>query len=157
MNKIKKFFIALFVISLFCTQCLTVFASAQDEIILDTEREYQSDGSYFETVTTKTVGVSRDIDVYSRTRTYHNASGVSLWYVKVTGTFNYNGITCTCTNAYSTAGSYSSSWKISSHSSSHVNNNAVAYATAKRYMSGIAVETMNGSVTLACDANGNYY
>lgn len=156
----KKFYMAIIIMVLLLTSQVSVYAANDTNVInLGTEYEYMDDGSYFEISTIQTSSnLLRTTKTYERTKTYKNGSGTPLWYVRVTATFNYNGSTSSCTNAYSSAGSYNTAiWKIASHNASHANNNAVAYATAKRYMSGIVVETQNQSVTIACDANGNLY
>lgn len=159
MNKKRNYLAIFFVILLLTSQISVYAANDTNGINLGTEYEYMDDGSYFEISTIQTSSnLLRTTKTYERTKTYKNASGTPLWYVRVTATFNFNGSTSSCTNAYSSAASYNTAiWKIISHNSSHANNNAVAYATAKRYMSGVVVETQNQSVTIACDANGNIY
>lgn len=153
MIKRKKIWMVLITISALLLQCLPVFAASETTV----QREYLDDGSgnYYETVITKTN--SRTTQNYYATKTFKNSSGTALWYVKVSGTFSYNGSTCTCTSASSSAGSYNANWKIIDHSASRSGNTATAYATAKRYVMGVPVETENTSITLHCDANGNPY
>lgn len=159
MKKGKKLLVALFTFALLFTQCLSVSAASVSDLETTVAREYLDDGSgnYYEIVITKTNGMLRTTQSYYATKTFKNSSGTALWYVKVSGTFNYNGSSCTCTSASSSAGSYNDNWKIISHSASRSGNSATAYATAKRYTLGVPVETENTSITLHCDANGNPY
>ena len=90
----------------------------------------------------------------SKTVYYKDANNNTLWYVKVTATFSYNGSTSSCKSASVTAGSYSSDWKVSNKSSSYSGNHGTASATGKKYFSGIVVKTVNESVTLTCSKDG---
>lgn len=157
MKKSKKILMVLLTISLLFAQCIPVLAASQLETTV--QREYLDDGSgnYYETVVTKSNGLLKTTQTYYAKKTFKNASGTALWYVQVTGKFSYNGSSCTCTSASSSAGSYNSNWKIISHSASRSGNSATAYATAKRYTLGVPVETQNTSITLHCDSNGNPY
>lgn len=100
---------------------------------------------------------SGQLKLIMQKRAFKNAAGTALWYVQVTGKFSYNGSSCTCTSASSSAGSYNSNWKIINHSANRSGNTATAYATAKRCTLGVPVETQNTSISLHCDKNGNPY
>ena len=76
--------------------------------------EYFPDGSYVETVIAdEEPGISlfATTKTKSKKSTYYSADGVALWYVKVTGVFNYNGSYAECTSATVSSQSYSSNWK----------------------------------------------
>lgn len=73
----------------------------------------------------------------------------------VTGTFNYNGSSATCTSSKVSTKIYNDAWKISSSSSSKSGNKATAKATGKEYFLGIAINSITRSVTLTCDGKGN--
>lgn len=90
----------------------------------------------------------------SKTVYYKNADNETLWYVKVTATFSYNGSTSTCKSASVTANSNNSSWKVSNKKSSYSGNHGTASATGKKYLFGIVTSTINRSVTLTCLPNG---
>lgn len=90
----------------------------------------------------------------SKTVYYKNANNETLWYVKVTATFSYNGSTSTCKSASVTANSNNSSWKVSNKKSSYSGNHGTASATGKKYLFGIVTSTINRSVTLTCLPNG---
>lgn len=90
----------------------------------------------------------------SKTVYYKNAKDETLWYVKVTATFSYNGLTSTCASASVTAKSNNSYWKVSNKKSSYSGNHGTASATGKKYLFGVVTSTINSSVTLTCSPNG---
>lgn len=108
------------------------------------------------------VSINPGISLYSTAQTktgsktvyYKNADNETLWYVKVTATFSYNGSTSTCKSASVTAGSNNSYWKVSNKKSSYSGNHGTASATGKKYLFGIVTSTINRSVTLTCSPNG---
>lgn len=126
--------------------------------------EYLDDGSYFETIIEdENIGFNLNyITTTSTTKTkskttyYKNSSGTTLWYVKVTGTFTYNGISAKCTSASVTATSQNSNWKVSNKSSSATSNKAKASATGKKYYLGEVIQTINKTVTLTCSPTGSF-
>ncbi len=90
----------------------------------------------------------------SKTVYYKNADNETLWYVRVTATFSYNGTTSTCKSAYVTANSKSSYWKVSNKRSSYIDNQGTASATGKKYLFGVVTSTINRSITLSCSRYG---
>jgi hypothetical protein len=132
-----------------------VFATSNTQVSV----EYLPDGSYIETVIEEnqppfSLFIAASTTSGNKTVTYRNSSGEALWYVRVTGYFSYNGSTATCTSASVSAASYSSAWGITSQSSSYSGNTAYAYATAKQYLAGVVILTVNESVQLTCSASG---
>lgn len=88
---------------------------------------------------------------------YFNASGELMWYFKVTGIYTYDGSTAKCNSSDITAHSYNSTWKLSKLSSATNGATAIAHITAKQYMAGVVMKTMNESLTLTCRPNGTFY
>ncbi len=126
--------------------------------------EYLPDGSYFETIVQTEpsakvlASVSRSSSITkSKTKTYKNASGTALWYVKVTGTYTYGSGTATCTSSSVTAASTSTTWKITSKSSSKSGATATAKATAKQYVDGTLSAAKTATVQLTCRSDGTVY
>ena len=107
---------------------------------LDDENIYPDDGS--KTTVTKT-----------KTSKYKNSAGDTMWYIKVQGTFTYNGGSCTCTSAAHKAGAPGSTWSIVSASHSKSGNHATATATARHSDGGI-YHDFTRSVTLTCSPTG---
>lgn len=153
MKKIKGIFLSLILAATFITQPLSVMASTATET--QVTREYLEDGSYFEIVIESNENMRSTIKNASKTSTYVNASGQSLWYAKVTANFYFDGTTSSCTSASASGGSYVDVWKILSTSSSRTGNVGSARVTAGAYYAGIYVDSYTEVVTLACDKNGN--
>lgn len=121
--------------------------------------EYFSDGSYFLT----TISIEDEIRnqratttrTASKTKSYVDSSGTTLWSFTITGSFAYNGYTCTCGQAKITTNVYSNEWKFTSTSAVPRNNTAIGNITAKQYINNNLVRTITDSATLTCDVNGN--
>lgn len=153
-KKINVFYSLVLVFLLALIQPLTIYADAPANTTTSTTREYLSDGSYFET--TLTVSNARGtIKNASKTALYKNASGESMWYVKVTANFTFNGSSATCTSAKVSADSYVSTWKILEKTASRSGNSGTATVRAGAYMGGVYVDSTIKSVTIYCDKNGN--
>lgn len=152
-KKIRVIFLSLILSVVFISQPLSVMADSTS--VTQVTREYLEDGSYFETVIESDGNARSTIKNASKTSTYKNASGQSLWYAKVTASFYYNGSTSSCTSASASGGSYVDVWKILSTSSSRTGNVGSARVTAGAYYVGIYVDSYTEVVTLSCDKNGN--
>ena len=153
MKGIKKFFLLLTLVAMVTMQPFTVMADSNNAI--DVTREYLDDGSYFEIVITSNSNARSTIKNASKTATYKNASGQSLWYAKVTANFYFDGSTSSCTSSSASAGSYVNVWKILSKSASRTGNVGSATVVAGAYLNGAFVDSHTEIVTLACDKNGN--
>lgn len=150
-KKISFFILSLLFVFTLTLQPLAVQASPANTTVT---REYLPDGSYYETVL-ETIQVRSTVNNARKTLTYKNSSGKSLWYVTVTADFSFNGSTSHCTSASATAGSYTSTYKISSKSSGRSGNSGWARATADAYSNGSYVSSMTRTVYIYCDKNGN--
>ena len=147
------------ILLIFFTSLLLIFQSTMIMAtpITDTEatKEYLPDGSYFETIIEANSNLKSTIKNASKTTIYRNANGEALWYAKVTANFYYDGTTSSCTSASASSGSYVSTWKILSQSSSRTGNVGSATVTAGAYMGGLYVGSMSKTVLISCDKNGN--
>ena len=140
---------------------LSVFAQTD---VAPSTIEYLDDGSYFETIIEDIDPIEHNISVLATSKTvtksktthYKNADGDTMWYVKVTGTFTYNGSTSKCTSSSVTAASQNSNWKVSNKSSSYTGSKAKASATGKKYFQGTVIQTINKTVTLTCSPSGTF-
>lgn len=138
-----------------------VFATSGTDVV---SVEYLPDGSYFETtideeMVNSVLGIATRSSTITRskTKTYKNSSGTTLWYVKVTGTYTYGSGSAKCTKSTVYAATTSSAWKIASKSSSKSGATAIAKATGKKYVDGTVVDTRNVTVKLTCRSNGTVY
>ncbi len=93
----------------------------------------------------------------SKTTLYKNSSGATMWYVKVSGSFEYNGTYSRCTSSFVTANSYSSAWKVTNKTSSYSGNTAKASATGTQYYGSSVLTRINKSLSLSCSNNGTLY
>ncbi|MCR4717074.1 MAG: hypothetical protein K5656_07830 [Lachnospiraceae bacterium] len=93
----------------------------------------------------------------SKTVEYKNSKGKTLWYVKVSGSYTYNGSSASCTSASVYATSNDSNWNISNKKSHKSSNTAYASATGTLKQQGITIQTINKSVSLSCSKDGKLY
>jgi hypothetical protein len=137
---------------------MPVFAS---DSTTTTTIEYLPNGDYIETtIEEASSGASFALLTASSTKSgsktisYANSAGVTQWYVKVTGSFTYNGSTSSCTSSSVTAASQSSVWTISNKSASKSGATATASCTAKLYSASLVIQTINKTVNLTCSKTG---
>ncbi|MEY8389856.1 hypothetical protein D3Z47_02305 [Lachnospiraceae bacterium] len=90
----------------------------------------------------------------SKTVKYQNSNGTTLWYVKVSGDFSYNGSSSRCTSASVSAASYDKNWTISNKSSSKSGKTATATATGTLNKNSLFSQTITKTVSLSCSKNG---
>lgn len=151
----KRILLSMFSISLLVgTLPMNLVASGVEESIISTE--YQEDGDiYYETVLEEVSSNARSSTKSgSKTVKCKNKKGKILWTVKVHGSFTYNGKTAKCTSATVSTTCSAPNWKIVSSSAWKDGANAVAKATAKKYVSGQVTKTETKTVTLHCSASG---
>lgn len=119
--------------------------------------EIFDDGSYIEITIDEGNTNTRSSITKKKTATYKGSSGIVYWSVTVQGTFNYNGKTSTCTSSSVSTANYSSVWKLSNKKASRSGAIASASVTAKQYHSNgtTVLQTINKTVKLTCDKNGN--
>ena len=153
----KRLISALIVIifTLSCSACF-VNALAQDQIYT----EIYEDGSYDIITTTSHFTISNLLNTKgtsSKTKTneHHNADGSIAWKASITATFSYNGTTASCTDVTKSTVIYNSAWKCTAASCSKSGATATGNFTFKRYVLLVPVQTINKTLTLTCDANGN--
>lgn len=117
--------------------------------------EYVGNGIVEETIIEETVSMKSTRTIKSGTKTINYKHGSTiLWSVSVTGTFSYNGKSSSCTNSSVKADSRNRDWKIVNKSSSKNGSTAIGKATAKKYMLGVCIQTINETVKLTCSSTG---
>lgn len=136
---------------------LVINASAEsDKNVKTSNITYFEDGSYVVTVLTETDGISRATSTKTgqKTTTYYGSDDVAIWKATLTGTFSYTGSSSSCTAASVTYEIYNDNWKIPSATATKSSNKAIADITAKRYLLGIPVQTVEKTITITCSASG---
>lgn len=112
------------------------------------------DGSFLTVELTTTSSRAANTKTGTKTYTYHAADGTVEWKGMVTGTFEYNGSSSTCTVSVCTVTITNKNWYVISKSSSKSGNTAYGYITMGRDFLGVRVDTENLTIALACDKNG---
>ena len=130
--------------------CMVAFAT----VYTDTETIYLEDGSYIDIEIVVRESRALNTKNASKTYNYRSASGDLQWSGKVTGTFEYNGTTSTCTSSICTVTITNTSWYTMSKSANKSGNRAYGYLTMGRDMLGVRVQTENLTMTLTCDKDG---
>ena len=147
--------ILLIVVILFAMQSIFVFA----ETVNTPTVEDLGNGYYTITVienipSPNTLFAASTSTTKSKTTYFKNKNNETLWYVKVTGTFTYDGTTSRCLSVTPAAQSYVSAWKTSDLTGNKSLNTATASAVGKLYADGVVVQTVARSVTLTCSSTG---
>ena len=126
-----------------------------------TSVEYYPDGSYG--VTTLTISESGNSNsaslraaVTSGTKNYthYDSNNNALWKVTLTGYFSYTGTSATCTSATPSYVVYDSAWRVTKATASCSGNTATGEFTAKKYVLGIPIQTVNKTLTITCSPTG---
>ena len=143
----KKIITSIFIAFMMIITIIPVNALEENKSI-----EYLSNGDYIETTIVSNINTrARSSKSGTKTEKYKNASGEVMWSVSVTGTFSYNGSSCTCTNATVSTTKPSSSWSLSNKKASKSGNKAIASVTGKKISAGTSVTR---TVTLTCSPTG---
>lgn len=151
MKKLLSFVLTISVL-LFC--CFG-HCHAYSYISEETSVIYFENGSYMIIeITVDKTARSTDSKSGQKCLSYYSASDIIQWSATIRGTFSYNGISATCTNSDIVYTIHDSSWKITSATASKSGNKAIGDITAKSYVLGIPVQTVNRTLTLTCSANG---
>lgn len=141
----KKLITSIFIVFMMITTIIPVNALEENKSI-----DYLSNGDYIETTITSNMNtLARSSKSGTKTEKYKNASGEVMWSVSVTGTFSYNGSSCTCTKATSSTTKPSSMWSLSNKKASKSGNKAIASVTG--HAPGV---TVTRTVTLTCSPSG---
>lgn len=135
----------------------TVFANNTNEHNMEKNNyiEYFEDGSYIITkivdgeLNSRATGV-----VKTKNYSYYNSNDDIEWVISISGTFNYNGSTASCTNAVTSYKIYNDRWKVTASSASRSGATARGDFTLKRYLMGIPTKTVDKTVTLTCSKTG---
>ena len=132
-----------------------------DEIIINKSIEYFDDGSYLEIIVAEeNNGIAPYASTYNKsgTKSYNlkNSDGEVLWTFTLKGTFTVNtGVSATCTAATYTTSNIASGWSLYSASTSKSSNKAMADFVFKHKVLFVTTQTVEKSLTLTCDVNGN--
>jgi len=107
------------------------------------------------TITLRTIQARASNTITGQKTIESRINGVLEWSAVLTAQFEYNGQSATCTSANCAVFIVDESW----HEVSNVTTRSGATATTSlvisRKLLGITVKTINETITLTCDKNGN--
>lgn len=86
---------------------------------------------------------------------YYDSQGALLWTVHVTAEFIYNGKSSVCKDVRVSYVLYDHDWKLVSVDKSKKGNTASAQFTVRQNKLGVPLKTIEKTVTLTCDKDGN--
>lgn len=141
-----------FLITVLLMALLGSYSSALTEV--DTMIEYYEDGSYGVIFIQKDYGKSNSA-TETKTYKYYDSNNNLCWKASITASFTYNGVTASCTSVSKSTTIYDTSWRCTASSCSKSGATATGSFTFKHYVLGIPVKTINKTLTLTCDKNGN--
>ena len=149
-----KKFISVFLLTAILFSLITCNVSAANEDVNETILFLEN--GFYAVVTmeentflraTNTKSGSKTIDIY-------NNDNEKVFDATITGTFTYTGSSATCTKASISYNVYADNWKMKEATASKSGNKAIGDVTAKRYLLGIPVETVEQTFYLTCSATG---
>ena len=158
MKKIFKCFV-LGMVLLCCVQS-PIFASD----VIENQKQYDTiveevfqDGSYLESY----VLVSEHAEVFrsskktgTKTYTAKTSSGKVLWKAILHASYTYTGTSAKCISTSLDTSVLNSNWKITTTNHYASGSSAIGQVTAKKYIDGSAVQTINANLKLTCTASG---
>ena len=158
MKKIFKCFV-LGMVLLCCVQS-PIFASD----IIENQKQHDTtveevfqDGSYLESY----VVVSEHAEVFrsskktgTKTYTAKTSSGKVLWKAILHASYTYTGTSAKCISTSLDTSVLNSNWKITKSNHYASGSSAIGQVTAKKYIDGSAVQTINANLKLTCTASG---
>ncbi len=86
---------------------------------------------------------------------YFSSDGELLWTASLTAEFSYNGKSSVCDSADTRCMICDSDWTLVSKDCSKSGNNASAAFKVKQYKLGVPLKTIEKTITLTCDKDGN--
>ncbi len=146
------------ILSMMLLFSISVISFAEESNLSSTNNsthiEYFDDGTYLITELTTENSLARSTRTASKSSSLYDNDGTTLWTVKLTATFTYNGTTATCTSASTSYTIYDDQWRVTSATASKSGNKATGNFTVKKSFLGIPIATKDVTVTLTCSPNG---
>ncbi len=86
---------------------------------------------------------------------YYSSEGKLLWMATLTAGFTYNGKSAVCDSAKAGCNIYDSDWRLVSKDCAKNENTATANFTVKQHKLAVPLKTIEKSLTITCDKDGN--
>lgn len=144
--------ISSFLIAVLLMALLGSYSSALTDV--DAMKEYYKDGSYGIVSIQKDYARSNTV-TETKTYKYYDSNHNLSWKASITASFTFNGVTASCTSVSKSTTIYNTAWKCTASSCSKSGATATGNFTFKHYVLGVPVKTINKTLTLTCDKNGN--
>ena len=127
------------------SQTNTIVETFSDVSYIESSISFPSTSKALSSSSTKTA---------SKTSTYKNNSGKTLWSVTVTGSFTYNGSTSKCIRSTVSTTCPDRNWKIIKSFANKTDSTASATVSTAQYLNGIHMRTINRTIKLTCSKTG---
>ena len=153
MKKLIIFFLVF--VMLLCSAAFPVAATESTQNIV-----YLEDGSYIVTtiVELDTHGSRSNTKVGSKTTSGYSADNVLQWKITVTGEFQYDGTTSSCTYASGVTNVVKTLyWEVIRESSTAGSTTAYYNVTFAHWELGVVIDRPTYGVSISCDPDGNLY
>ena len=86
---------------------------------------------------------------------YYSSQGKLLWTATLTAEFTYNGKTSVCDSVKTGYMIYDSDWKVISEECEKSGDTAIGHFSVRQYKLAVPLKTIEKSITLTCDKDGN--
>lgn len=155
---LKRVLAFLLIVGCFSQVCVGInsYARQVDDSNIVVEQVYE-DGSYIESTIEQNdqEGYVRSSTVSgSKKYSYKNSSGKVIWTAVLHGNFTYNGTSAKCISTSLTVSISNHSGKVTEKNNYASGSSAVGKMVTKRYVSGVAVQTVSRTLKLTCTVSG---
>lgn len=86
---------------------------------------------------------------------YYSSAGKLLWTAALTAEFTYNGKISLCDSVETDCTIYDSDWKVISEECEKNASTATGHFTVRQYKLAVPLKTIEKSITITCDKDGN--
>ncbi len=86
---------------------------------------------------------------------YYSSEGKLLWMATLTAEFTYNGKASVCDSVKTGCTIYDSDWKVISEECEKNASTATGHFTVRQYKLAVPLKTIEKSITITCDKDGN--
>lgn len=117
---------------------------------------YYEDGSYMVSVVETVQSRASGTVTHTKSDTYYSSNNVAQWYIRLIGTFDYNGVIATCTNSTCQVTIHNTNnWYLISKNATKSRNTASCAVTFGIQTEGVTVSRPTYNLSISCDVNGN--
>lgn len=126
------------------------------EVATEETITYYEDGSYLVSVVETVQHRVSGTVTHAKSNTYYDSNDVAQWYIRLIGTFDYNGNNATCTKSTCQVTIHNSAvWSLISKSTTKSGNTASCAVTFARMTAGVITSRPTFNLSVSCAGDGS--